>query len=187
MQIFTEDGQVCLFDLDSWSGKTSLEPSARASQRARTSASSSKKLWESKKQEFMSLNLTPGAGNLLGESYWEMISLSPGESSTLNTGAWPNDVKESSLSQILEADPPTKYYLTQKACRGILRRASERKKELPELLQQALQMQAGLLPVANEPGQQTWAAFAANQRDEVRDLHDVASAICAQPSVKQQT
>ena len=155
MQIFTEDGQVCLFDLDLWSGKTSPEPSAQVYQRAKTSASSSKKLWESKKQEFMSLNLTPGAGNLLGESYWEMISLSPGESSTLNTGAWPNDVKESSLSQILEADPPTKYYLTPRACRGILRRASERKKELPELLQQALQMQAGLLPLDDETMRKT--------------------------------
>lgn len=30
-------------------------------------------------------------------------------------------------------------------------------------------------------------AFACNQRDEVRDLHDVSSAICAQPGMKQQT
>jgi DNA (cytosine-5)-methyltransferase 1 len=30
-------------------------------------------------------------------------------------------------------------------------------------------------------------AFAANQRDELRDLHDVSAALCAHPSVKQQT
>ena len=30
-------------------------------------------------------------------------------------------------------------------------------------------------------------AFAANQRDEVRDLHDVAAALTAQPGMKQQT
>lgn len=30
-------------------------------------------------------------------------------------------------------------------------------------------------------------AFAANQRDEVRDLHDVAAALSAQPGIKQQT
>lgn len=32
-----------------------------------------------------------------------------------------------------------------------------------------------------------WTAFAANQRDEVRDLHDVAAALGAQPGMKQQT
>lgn len=30
-------------------------------------------------------------------------------------------------------------------------------------------------------------AFACNQRDEVRDLHDVSAAVCAQPGMKQQT
>ena len=30
-------------------------------------------------------------------------------------------------------------------------------------------------------------AFAANQRDEVRDLHDIAGALSAQPGMKQQT
>lgn len=37
---------------------------------------------------------------------------------------------------------PEKYYLTQKACMGILRRANERNKELPMQLQIALMMQA---------------------------------------------
>jgi hypothetical protein len=37
---------------------------------------------------------------------------------------------------------PEKYYLSQKACLGILRRADARGKELPELLKKALLRQA---------------------------------------------
>lgn len=48
------------------------------------------------------------------------------------------------LSQILMADAPEKYYLSQKACLGILRRASARGKELPELLKIALERQAAI-------------------------------------------
>ncbi len=81
---------------------------------------------------------------------------------------------------------PGRYYLTKKACRGILRRADERGKELPEKLKRALEIQAGFIsPDGSARGKPT--AFAANQRDEVRDLHDVAGALCAHPSVKQQT
>ena len=45
-----------------------------------------------------------------------------------------------SLSEILEAgDVPQQYYLSAKACRGILRRADKRGKELPRQLALALQ------------------------------------------------
>ena len=47
-----------------------------------------------------------------------------------------------SLSQILQIGVPEKYYLSQKACLGILRRASLRGKVLPPLLEKALKMQA---------------------------------------------
>ena len=50
---------------------------------------------------------------------------------------------ESTLSQILEDQVPDKYYLTPKACVGILRRASLRGKALPESLRMALKRQAG--------------------------------------------
>jgi hypothetical protein len=60
----------------------------------------------------------------------------------LNTGASPNVAQESTLSQILLAQVPEKYYLSPKACLGILRRASERGKELPEVLKRALEHQA---------------------------------------------
>lgn len=48
---------------------------------------------------------------------------------------------ESHLSQILEAKPPRKYYLSAKTCLGILRRAEHRGKELPRLLKKALEEQ----------------------------------------------
>lgn len=52
------------------------------------------------------------------------------------------------MSQILQDDPPRKYYLSRTACLGILRRARERGKELPPQLKTALMAQAGLIPVA---------------------------------------
>ena len=49
-----------------------------------------------------------------------------------------------SLSDILETgDLPQQYYLSQKACAGILRRAENRGKELPPQLRQALAVVAG--------------------------------------------
>lgn len=107
----------------------------------------------------------------------------------LNTGVSPREEKESSLSQILQADPHRRYYLSPKACLGILRRAYERGKELPPKLKRALQIQAGVISQSDQANgnMQTPIAFAANQRDEVRDLHDVAGALGSQPGMKQQT
>lgn len=51
----------------------------------------------------------------------------------------PNPTK---LSQILESNPDPKYRLSEKACQGILNRAMRRGKELPKLLQIALERQA---------------------------------------------
>lgn len=52
------------------------------------------------------------------------------------------DAVESTLSQILEANVPKKYYLSAKACEGILRRAERRGKELPPMLKTALEQQS---------------------------------------------
>ena len=46
------------------------------------------------------------------------------------------------LSSILMEGVPERYYLSPKACQGILRRASERGKKLPVLLETALMEQA---------------------------------------------
>ena len=63
---------------------------------------------------------------------------------THNIGESPNEEKESFLSRILQPmeDVPEKYYLSPRACRGILRRAQERGKKLPEELRIALERQA---------------------------------------------
>ena len=251
-----EGEQITLFDLGIWCGRTYPEPSPAENPRARTSALSWKKSFELKAIAFQSLDLTPGSGNLLGEFYWELISPWLGASSTLNTGASPSDAVACSLAQILEAEPHPRYYLSRTACLGILRRASERGKELPPQLKAALMMQAGLAPARpsilltgdayhinqrnegidlggvsgalmhtqnmqmqtfvtqpDEPvgfdgyngdltgdraatlgvncgmstGRNGVITFAANQRDEVRDLHDIAGALGAQPGMKQQT
>ena len=167
MQIYEMDNQLCLFVPDGCAGRMSQAPSVRENQRARTSASFWKKSSELTAAPFQFLDLTPGHGNLLGEFYWEERSPYVGESLTLNTGVSPKDAIESSLSQILEDSPPSKYYLSKTACLGILRRASERGKELPPQLKTALQMQAGLIPT--QENLHDIIAFAANQRDEVRD------------------
>ena len=67
----------------------------------------------------------------------------------LLTGSWMHRAGEfhsvgagSTLSQILEERVPDKYYLTPKACVGILRRALLRGKALPESLRMALMRQA---------------------------------------------
>lgn len=57
-------------------------------------------------------------------------------------GESPNVVVESRLSQILEDKVHPKYFLSAKACRGVLRRAERRGKELPTELKQALEEQA---------------------------------------------
>ena len=104
----------------------------------------SKKLFELSSIPYQFLDLTPGAGNLLGVFYWEILSPWRGESLTLNTGASPRDAAASTLWQILEDKPHPRYYLTRKACRGILRRSSERDKPLPTALRNALELQAGM-------------------------------------------
>ena len=68
---------------------------------------------------------------------------------TLNIPEYPdspalslNDGGVSSLSDIVvTGDLPQQYYLTVKACRGILHRAAKRKRELPAPLRQALEAQ----------------------------------------------
>ena len=62
-----------------------------------------------------------------------------GSFGTLNISEWPNAAAVCSLSSTLETGSiPRKYYLSAKACRGILRRAEKRGKSLPKLLMQAL-------------------------------------------------
>ena len=73
--------------------------------------------------------------------------LHAGESSMLNTLASRSDAVESSLSAILETgDLPQRFFLSAKACAGILRRAKKRGRKLPEPLRLALERVARTLP-----------------------------------------
>ena len=207
------DGQISMFDLDLVSGRTcpALSPAGETpkqekSGQAKTSGSSSSRFSKLKNHTFMLLDLRPGAGNMLGP-YWEYDPVWPGSFGTLNTSECPSDVVVSFLWQILQAIVPSRYCLSNKACRGILRRSEERGKPLPEDLERVLRIQSKLiLPdgVGAKPGSHhinqrnegldtqpkeptEWLAFTANQRDEVRDLHGVSAALCAEPGMKQQT
>ena len=137
-----EGYQMTLFDLDTSFGKMSLEHSAP--QMEKISGRSSRRLSISRTVPVMCLDLTPGAGNLLGLPFWEINSAWLGESWMLNTGESPSAAVESSLSQILEDSPHQRYYLSKNACLGILRRAKVRGKELPPQLEIALRIQAGV-------------------------------------------
>ena len=71
-------------------------------------------------------------------SSWGMGSLT--ECWTLNGSEWPREGGVCSLSDVLETQQvPPRFYLSPKACAGILRRAEKRGKELPPMLLQALQ------------------------------------------------
>jgi hypothetical protein len=63
---------------------------------------------------------------------------SRGQCWTLNTVEWRNGATACSLSEVLETDVAPKYFLSPKACVGILRRAEKRGKALPALLEAAL-------------------------------------------------
>lgn len=68
---------------------------------------------------------------------------------TLNSSEFHSAAVACSLSDILETgDVPQRYYLSAKACRGILRRAEKRGKELPAQLHTALASVAQTIPSA---------------------------------------
>ena len=156
---------------------------------------------------YFHLDLLSSPVDLFGQRHWELRSPWREGKRPLNTGAAPRRPIRVSLSGILEAYPSLKYYLSKTACLGILRRAFERGKDLPKMLARALKIQAGLMrpdgqltnmqmqTFVTQPngaaegfdGYNGVMAFAANQRDEVRDLHDVAGMLGAQPGMKQQT
>ena len=191
MQTYFEGEQASLFAPDTFAGRMSQAASAQARRTGRISELSWRKLLDYIAPDYQFLDLSSDAGNLLGQYEWTTRSALHGGCWLRNSGASPRDAIESFLSQILQAHPPKKYYLTTAACLGILRRAEERGKPLPKALDTALRIQAGLIGSTNGRGKKNLSdepvAFAQNQRDEVRDLHNIAGALGAQPGMKQQT
>ena len=93
----------------------------------------------------VSSRLTTGGHLEPSSGCWSNSGMgSPTEFWTLNLPEYPSDGAASSLSDILETgELPQRYYLSGRACRGILRRAAKRGKMLPPPLAHALMAVAG--------------------------------------------
>ena len=149
------EGQVSMFDQDTWFGRTCQEPCPQTKERI--SKPSSRKLSRSSEKNaplFLYLNdgTSQGAswelvtkdspfpwhGEYMTDSFGEQPSTLMGECSF---PALPNGVSVSHLSQILTVSPHPKYCLSVKACEGILRRSKEKNKPLPSALEEALRYQ----------------------------------------------
>ena len=89
-------------------------------------------------QTFQFLDLRGGDDGARPEQSSETAGLWHGGCSTLNVGECPSVESVSQLSQILEVNVPQRYFLSARACQGILTRASRRGKALPDLLKTAL-------------------------------------------------
>lgn len=166
------EGQGCLFDPVTASGKTCPEPSVPTA--GKTSKPSSRSLSKSATRQLpMCLCLKKADGRTPGSSTtrWEG-GLWPGVSTTLNTGEFRSDAdgflslpistgsqrrrfyltlncgekpripNPTKLSEILEENADPKYRLSARACQGILNRAERREKELPPELEAALVAQS---------------------------------------------
>lgn len=141
------EGQVSIFDRDTWFGKMYPEPCQAT--KAKTSDASLKKQPKSSKKMPLYLNLRTEDGHT-AEPSWEMGGALLGEYTMHSFGEYPNEENESVLSQILEEEAQQKYYLSAKACQGILNRASKRGKELPKILKEALEHQATTDGMSNQ-------------------------------------
>lgn len=166
------DGQECLFDPVTVSGRTCREPCPATT--GRTSRPSSRSSQGSGSRTLpMCLCLRrengqkPGASTMnwgggplpiaymthnIGEFRSDAdgflsLRISTGSQRqrfflTLNCGEKPRNPNPTKLSEILQENPDEKYRLSAKACQGILNRAERRGKELPPELRDALVAQS---------------------------------------------
>ena len=132
------EGQMTLQDVGISFGKMCQEHSQATV--VRTSGASSKKSPKLSKKMPIYLDLRRGGGHTQDAS-WEMGGPLLGEYTMLSFGEFPKEENASLLSQILEEQAHPKYSLSAKACLGILRRAENRGKKLPDILREALENQ----------------------------------------------
>ena len=124
-----------------WYGRT--YPAHSASTAAEISPQFSRRLSKSvsrKSPQFYRLR----TGGLIQDVFWDEDFQLLGEFSMRSFLEFHNGGAESRLSQILQGGQLRKYYLSAKACQGILNRAKRRGKELPEMLRIALEQQASI-------------------------------------------
>ncbi len=174
IQLYESDGQMSL-----------LCPECEKEQRREKRTPAPKRQDDLVSVPYLYLDMTPGHCDLFGEHRWEMRSPWREGRRALNTGVAPRKPVRASLTEVLEKDPQSKYFLSTRACLGILRRARERGKELPEQLKIALMAQAGLIPP--QPPAEQLKAYHINQRDEGIDLNGVSGALMATSNMQMQT
>ena len=138
---FKAGEQVQWCDLDGWSGK--MSPELLAVTKEETSQPSLKKRSKSSNRKPpLFLCLTRDGLQQDACPMWTENGALLGEYTMHSFGECPSEENVSRLSAILEENPHPKYYLSAKACAGILRRAERRGKDLPEPLKQVLLMQS---------------------------------------------
>jgi len=131
---------------DGWSGRTSpafyqaypMPRPIHVRRRHQWIWSVKGKRWKLKKTNIIQKNYTPSTAS------WPHFQNSamggPCGFLTLNTLEFHSDAVASSLSDVLETgELPQRYFLSATACKGIIRRAEKRGKELPPQLAHALQ------------------------------------------------
>lgn len=118
-------------------GKTCQERSVPTEEKTSEPCWKNLPAWNNQTLQFLDLRVGGANGAKLEQSP-ETDGLWLGDSLMLNIGESPKEESVSLLSQILEVNAPQKYYLSARACQGILTRASRRGKPLPEVLRQAL-------------------------------------------------
>lgn len=131
------EGQVGWFDLDTWSGRTSPEPSRQTKEKTSPPSSKKPSASQSRKPPMCLCLRKDGLPQDASTMRWGGGALL-GEYTTRSFGESPREENVSRLSQILEDSPHPKYSLSAKACQGILNRAQRRGKELPPELKAAL-------------------------------------------------
>lgn len=139
-----ETEQITWCDLGLWSGKTSPEPSPAETPKGQTLRQSSRKSSKSVSRESVCISVSQTVDGLNPGVI--TLTMAPGallgEYMTQSFGESPSEENASRLSQILEASPHPKYFLSERACAGILTRAKRRGKKLPEPFEKALLDQA---------------------------------------------
>lgn len=135
------EDQITWHDLDSSFGRMCQELSQATE--VKTSKQSSRKSSGSQSRKPRMCLCLSRAGLSMGVSTmtWEDGALL-GEFTMHSSGESPSEENASLLSQILEDSPHPKYFLSEKACLGILTRAERRGKELPPELKAALLAQS---------------------------------------------
>lgn len=138
------DNQMSIFDQDLWFGKMCRAHCPQTE--ARTLEPYLSKPPESQTITPLFLDCRTGSHGLTPEPLWATDGLSLGVYTMRSFGAYPRDERDSALSQILEDRPHPRYYLSARACQGVLNRAQKRGKDLPPILKEALERQARHTP-----------------------------------------